>query len=187
MVFVCCVGGIIYNLKLSYEAKIAELEIKSWSLLTSLTEEMTKSSELRESILLSVSGKGMSVPKELKIKLTPNKIYLRLNEEFCMACYDSTVQLINDINEHSHDNPIGIISSFKSTHEYNDLIKDFKNHETIETFNMPLLDLGELDEPHMPYLFQTDEKGKIKSICLLIKGEEDLIQPYINAAYSSRN
>ena len=181
VIFVCFIWGVLINYKRSYEAKYAELETKSWSLLTALTEEKSKNYDLKESILVSMDSKGMEIPKELRIKLKPHKIYLRLNEEFCMSCYDSTIKVINRINDLRNDKNIGIVGSFKSMHEYKELMKDFHDFESIETFNLPSLDMGKLDELHMPFLFEINEDGSIESLCLLIKGEEDLIQPYINS------
>ena len=184
--FACLSWGIVYNYKHSYETINAELETQSWTLLTALTEEKSKNADLKESILLSMQAKGERIPDVLRMKLQPHKIYLRLNEEFCMACYDSTIKLIDKVNAMNNYEPIGIVSSFKSAHEYKELIKEFKDYESIESYNLPSLKMNEFDELHIPFLFEINENGSIESLCLLIKGEEDLIEPYVNSVIHSK-
>ena len=130
-------------------------------------------------MLLSLNSKGIGIPEELRAIIKPHKIYLRLNEEFCMACYDSTINVINKVNDRYDNKCIGIVASFKSKHEYEALIKEFNDYASIEAYNLPSLDMGKPDEQQMPFLFEINENGSIESLYMLIKGEEDLIQSYI--------
>lgn len=155
----------------------AQWEIKYWEIANLQEETMFRNASLRESIVNLLKAQELVLPHVITDSVAEGCYVLRLSETFCMSCHENNIKIINEHFNKDNAPQLFVIGSYPSNSAFKSELSYIPG--AVKGRNLPELNISPIDGINTPYIFKIGASGKIERICFLLKGEEDILETFL--------
>lgn len=165
------------NFKRMQERNTAEMELKFWKISSMQNETMYRNTMLREVYQNQLLSHNIELPQAVCDSVPSHFFVLRLTETLCMSCHEKNIQLINEHFSDENTPDLLVLGSYTSNHSFMNELSYIKGAK--KSVNIPDLNISPIDSVITPYIFSIDSSGKIQELCFLLKGEEEILNFFL--------